>query len=509
MEKETRRWPIALIVIVAVVIISAAMIYSYREAPGRLPVSAISDSSGGAIIAWQNEDGIYAQHINPSGQPLWEKGDLLVSKVRATFDIYSPPQTYSTLTADGSSGAIITWEDRSQLLGDRDDPGYYDPVPVYSQRISSNGELLWGSAVITGKTERIGGSFPEVVRDGTGGAIFAWNDYKTYYRALHDDYLRLQKLAPDGRPLWGDEGVLVITSSPYRPLTEEEIASGIKGTIGRSRPTYYGRHTMVSDGAEGVIVFWEEEEADNSNTIYAQRVDGESNPVWPEKVLVGTGQSYSIQSVASDGEGGAIIAISGSSPEAAYVQRLGGDGELLWSGGGTIIPSEYSPNMISDGLGGAILFRSKVDPPGGPPWERRHSLLVQRLNQDGQTLWQEKPVFTTERDQYYALDITTDGSGGVILAWRLYRQEFVAYGEVFAQRLDATGNALWLEDGVAVFTDSELEYQGTPKVIGDGSGGAIVIAPAGKSALRGDVVYAQRLDMHGSRLWGSGIRIDR
>jgi len=59
--KEKRRWPLALVVITAVVIASAAMIYSYRDAPGRLPVSAISDGSNGIIAAWQKDEGIYAQ----------------------------------------------------------------------------------------------------------------------------------------------------------------------------------------------------------------------------------------------------------------------------------------------------------------------------------------------------------------------------------------------------------------------------------------------------------------
>jgi len=508
-EKERKRWPLTLIIIAAVVIVSAALIYSYRDSPSRLPLSAIGDGSGGVIIAWQNENGIYAQRVDASGRPLWGEDGLLVSQVQADFDIYGTVQTYFTLTADGTGGAVVTWEDRSQLPGDRDDPGYFGPVPVYSQRISSDGELLWGDGVATGKTRRIAGKFPQVVLDGTGGAVFAWNDYSVYHRGLLDDYLRLQKLAPDGTPLWEDEGVLVVASSPYRPITDEELASGIKGPTHRSRPTYFGHHTVVSDGASGMIVFWEEEEADNSNTIYAQRVNGEGNQVWPERVLVDAGQGCSIRSVISDGEGGAILAIVSNIPAATYLQHLSGNSELLWDGGKANIPSQYAPGMVGDGLGGVILFWNKADHPSGPPGESTHSLIVQRLNREGESIWQEKPVFTTEKGQYFSTDMTADGTGGAIIAWRLYREEFVAYGDILARRLDAGANTLWQEGGTVVFTDPDLKYKGTPVVINDSAGGAIIVAAVGKGALRGDMVYAQRLDIDGNRLWGSGIRIDR
>ena len=62
--------------------------------------------------------------------------------------------------------------------------------------------------------------------------------------------------------------------------------------------------------------------------------------------------------------------------------------------------------------------------------------------------------------------------------------------------------------GIAVFNEPD-KYQANGALISDGSGGALVIAVAGNNALGGDMVYAQRLDADGNRLWGNGIRIDR
>ncbi len=464
-------------------------------------MSAISDGSGGVIIAWQEKQGIYVQRISASSQPLWKDGGLLVSEAGAKLDPYGPPQTYFTLVADGTGGAIITWDDKSSRPTDWNDPSYFDPIPFYSQRISPGGEFLWKDIVIaSGDAELYGGEFPVVAADGTGGAIFAWNNYKTYFRGLHDDFLRLQKLAPDGTRLWGDEGIILVSSSPYRPLTDEEKAAGIKGTINRSRPTYAGRQDIVSDGDGGTIVIWEEEGEHNLYGVYAQRLDSDGNPSWNERVIVGN-WSYQYNSLSSDGSGGAIIALTSGDIGAVYQQHISGNGELLEK-------KEYSSNTISDGFGGSIRVRVEADPSLGPPNQKRDILYVQRFDGGGNPLWPEKRVIATlERYQLGNPEFIPDDKGGVILLWQL-QKELVSYGGTFAQRLDAEGNILWGEKGLAVFNTPD-KYRGNAVALSDGSGGAMVIAIAGRNALGGDMVYVQHLDTAGTRLWGDGIRIDR
>ena len=113
-------------------------------------------------------------------------------------------------------------------------------------------------------------------------------------------------------------------------------------------------------------------------------------------------------------------------------------------------------------------------------------------------------------NQHYQLgnlEYVADGTGGIILLWQ-FQKEYVAYGGTFAQRLDAEGNIRWGETGIAVFNEPD-KYQANGTLISDGSGGALVIAVAGNNALGGDMVYAQRLDADGNRLWGNGVRIDR
>jgi len=490
--KEKKRWPLTLVIIAVVVIISAAIIYSYRDAPGRLPVSAVNDGANGIVVAWQNDKGIHAQRVDSSGQVKWQNGGVLIASC--------PPGSGYDLQSDGLGGAIITWSDRSGIPDDHDDPAYFDPVPFHAQRISAGGELMWSDTLVSA------GRKWQVVPDGTGGAIFAWNNYQIYSRALHDDFLHLQRIAPNGTRRWGDAGRLIVASSPFRPVTPEETASGVKGTSTRSRPTYEGTHYIVTDGAGGIIVLWEEDTGYEDDRVYAQRLDSGGNYVWPDKV---TTAATDLISAESDGEGGVKIGTpqltSSSAGTVRVYAHISGDGEVLptsaWQPGIT--------RVIDDGLGGSFRVRIEEDPPFGPPLDRMTILYLQRLDEQGQALWPEKCVITPgEKQQFRDLEYIADGTGGIIVVWQL-QKDYVLHGNIMAQRLDAGGSIRWGEEGMPVFNLPDIKYQVIVAAFSDGSGGATVVAVLGKGALSGDMVYIQRLDTDGNRLWGGGIRIDR
>jgi len=486
-----KRWPLALVIIIAIVIASAAIIYSYRDAPGRLPVSAVGDGSNGIIIAWQKDGGIYAQRVDSSEQIKWQKGGVLIGEC--------PSGSGFTLQADGLGGAIITWNDRSGVSGDHNDPTYFDPVPFHTQRISAGGELLWSDTLVSA------GRKWQVVPDGTGGAVFAWDDYETYHKGLHDDYLRLQKIAPDGTRPWGDEGRLIVASSPFREVTPEETASGVKGIATRSRPTYEGIHYIITDGAGGVIVLWEEDTGGEDDRVYAQRLDSEGHYVWPDRV---TTAATDLLSAESDGEGGVKIGTPQFADRNTGMVRvyahISGDGELLPT-------SEwvYRDGSVQTVLGDSFRVRIEEDPPSGNPMERRTIIYIQKLDETGQPVWPEKRVINPpEKTKLRNINYLSDGDGGVIIVWQL-QKDSLPYGNIMAQRLDSSGALRWGEEGMPVFDIPGTKYQSGVTTLSDGSGGIIALAVLGKDGLSGDMVYAQRLDINGNRLWGGGVRIDR
>ena len=485
--KQKKHWPFTCGIIAIVVIVSAVIIYLYHDAPGRLPVSAVSDEAGGIIVTWKNNSGIYAQRIDSSGQIKWQEGGMRI--------IDCPPGIGFDLQSDGLGGAIVTWNDSSDIPDDHDDPAYFDPVPIHAQRISAGGKLLWSNTLVSA------GRKWQVVPDGTGGAIFAWDRYRTYSRGLRDNYLCVQRIAPDGSRLWGDEGLLIVASSPFRPVTPEETASGVRGTSTRSRPTYEGEHYIVTDGAGGVIVLWEEDTGEEDNQVYASRLDNDGNYVWPDRVITTATQLISAE---SDGNGGVKIGTpqitSSSVGTVKAYAHINGDGELQPL-------SAWQPDItraVSDGVGGS--FHIRVDERiTSSPRTLHYTYYIQKLDESDQIVWPEKLLFT-EGINIDAVEYIADGTGGLNIIYQSQRDSFPC--SINALRLDADGTINRSEKETPVFNLPDIKYQAIVDAFSDDSGGAYIVAVIGKSALSGDMVYAQHLGINGSCLWGDGVRVD-
>src|SRR5690349_19290792 len=91
---------------------------------------------------------------------------------------------------------------------------------------------------------------------------------------------------------------------------------------------------------------------------------------------------------------------------------------------------------------------------------------------DGKPLWTGDVALNTDTgnqgmSSIYApgVDMVDDGAGGAIVVW-----ENSYYGNVQAQRVDATGKPLWAAGGVTIAPIEAFEMG--PHVASDGAGGA-------------------------------------
>ena len=121
---------------------------------------------------------------------------------------------------------------------------------------------------------------------------------------------------------------------------------------------------IISDGAGGAIVTWEDYRSGSDYDVYAQRVDASGTVLWTtDGVLLctATDSRYSPW-IMSDGAGGAIIAWydgrNGSDYD-VYAQRISGAGILQWTTYGVAVCTEtddqWGARMVSDGACGAII----------------------------------------------------------------------------------------------------------------------------------------------------------
>jgi Secretion system C-terminal sorting domain len=272
---------------------------------------------------------------------------------------------------------------------------------------------------------------------------------------------------------------------------------------------------IASDGAGGVFITWQDDRS--GITIYAQRVSAAGNILWtsngiPIDSLFVDAQYAPV--ITSDGAGGAIIAWlddPGDSSGYAYLyaQRINSSGSMQWTSKGVQVDTTQAsiqslPTIASDGNGGAVLAWQRVSSKG------IMDVCAQRINASGAIQWQKNGIVVdtglgnlSERPI-----IINDGAQGAIVAWTRYREtDSPASIRIYAQHIAAAGTVLWTTNGIPVCPAPPAIYaQMLPAMISDGTGGAIVAWADGRIDPASE--FAQHIGANGVIQWGSGAPID-
>jgi hypothetical protein len=110
------------------------------------------------------------------------------------------------------------------------------------------------------------------------------------------------------------------------------------------------------------------------------------------------------------------------------------------------------------------------------------------------------PVCTATGVQADAVALA-DGAGGCFIAWDDARS---GSPKIWAQHLDATGNATWAANGINVCNQAGSET--LPQIVTDAAGGCIIVWQDTRSIP--SMVYAQRLSGSGAAQWaGAGVAL--
>jgi hypothetical protein len=338
---------------------------------------------------------VYVQRVNVAGVPQWTADGVALAVLPGSQD---DPR----LVSDGGAGAIVTWEDARS--GEND---------IYVQRVNGVGVPQWtaggvGLCVLPGVQKNA-----TCTTDGAGGAIVTWRDARS---GVGTDDVYAGRISPSGAPLWAANGVPICTA----------IGKQAHGTI-------------VSDGAGGAFIAWDDKRAGNYE-VYAQRINSAGETQWTADgvAVCAAPNDQDYPSVVRDGSGGIVIA---------------------WSDARTGVTDIYA---------------QRLNPTGVPQWAANGVAICAAAG------IQSSPT------------VASDGAGGAIIAWQDARSGF---GDVYAQRVNASGAPQWTSDGAAVCAATGAQQ--FPQIVPDASGGAILSWEDARSGLNFDI-YAQRINGSGS-----------
>jgi hypothetical protein len=425
-----------------------------------------SDGDNGAIIAWwdyrTDVGDIYAQRIDKNGNVLWNTNGVAICTTRYQ-------QSTPKLIPDGKGGAIIVWDDQRT--------GLYSGN-IYAQRVNPNGQVLWTT---NGIAVKAGSAYtPYMATDGAGGAIIAWRDDRVSMDAA-DVYA--QRIDSSGNIMWTSTGVAIATAASMQYPS-----------------------CIVSDDSAGAIIVWTHVRADATTNIFAQRITAAGTKMWNAAGVTIANLTTSSQtpSMQPDKQGGVFIiwtdSRSSTGNRVVYGQHLNSSGVIRWTANGVRLSSETQDlygfhNFIVDGsnnlIYGFYISVSYYD----------QSLYAQRISNNGTVMWDTLglPICTLKWGRY-SPEIINDATGGAIMTWYDDRtSETASYPsylyDIYAQRVDTSGNILWSANGVPVSTANSSQV--TPKIIPIDGGGAIITWADYRGGYNYDI-YAQRLNASGT-----------
>jgi hypothetical protein len=327
----------------------------------------------GYAVSWQGPqfDGgnTLVQILTPAGDPVLQSGGLLVTDAQLTssFEDYG-------FDVDPSGNLLVAFRDSSA-----------GAVTIRLQKVGPDGSMPWGINGVEVPGGPAGAAdaphAPGVLclPDGTYVVRFT-RGVTTSTATSRACY---QKVSADGQLLWNG-GQAVVLAPATNGYTAADMAPGDDGSVLAFHYTI-GSFTV-------------------SRLVMVQKLDGATGePVWNggasvQVQLTSTLQIGNFPQVISDGAGGALVSwYETSNPLQCFVQRVSGDGAMLFAPGG-------------------------VTPTNGPiPGRQRTSPNV----------WFDGTTETT----YMVWSETNSGQGA---------------SGISAQAFDSTGNRLWGDEGVQI-----------------------------------------------------------
>lgn len=159
--------------------------------------------------------------------------------------------------------------------------------------------------------------------------------------------------------------------------------------------------------------------------------------------------------------------------------------------------SQSAHRIIHDGKKGYFVvwhdFRNNTNTGG--------DIYAQYFNAEGNPQWGTNGTLVCNASGHQvAPKVTLDGSGGIIVSWEDYRNDY-ANSAIYAQKLNSNGVPQWTTNGVAVHntpgSDNECGW-----IVPDGSGGAIIASD------NNDNGVVNRINASGTLPWGSAVNFN-
>ncbi len=324
---------------------------------------------------------------------------------------------------------------------------------------------------------------PKIAATSDGGCYVAWYDHAS---GNYDVYM--QRLDPQGNPVWAENGLLISNHAQSTWITDWDL--GV-------------------DSTNSAIVVFNDIRTDPNWDIYAYRISPDGEFVWGADGIAlsaaGNADFEADPSVAISSGGNVLIAWQGvgsNGYNAVKIRKLTLEGTDFWSPSTISITSTYGndyPRIVpaeNDGFITCYVVRQ-----GSQYWSPRH-IYMQKFDASGVAQWAVNgvPVYVGNGVGIQVRPfLLADSLGGAYCAWYDSRSGSILHA--WAQHVLAAGTVAWTANGVqADMNTSRMQMSPTASRVAGSQDLILFYLETNQTQTTFSIGY-QRISAAGARLW--------
>lgn len=412
-------------------------------------ISTVGDKKGGAFIVWQDSktkdrSEVLFLHVNKDGETSFRSDGKAVSQsLENKFD----PKIQLLKSGD----LLVLWKENISPTTSE----------IFIQKVTSKGLRLWSEYGI--QITRLNKEIKEYTlnTDANGNAIitFITKDLNSANNSLY-----IIKLNSSGNIL---NGPIQVLSSADIKLSDSKIHP--------LKDNSFYLNWLETKESRAALYFGKVEITDDSIQIQKKNISKTNENVLSfESALVGN-ELY-------------VIWYSQEKQKTIYHQLISSEGKFIWGQEGKLLTTKRGQNSYPQ----FDIFNRNIFVTWVNDFENDRNIYAQLFDLKGNKLWKESgmPVIEYEGDQF-GQKVVSDKRGNFIIAW-IDRRFTKQFGNIYAQKLNSSGEIQWTESGIdlGTYSNSEKSYL---NLVPDEQGGAIAIFKdkrEKKSEIFGQKIYS-------------------
>ncbi len=364
---------------------------------------------GSSYLAWLSASSfhVYLQMLDPTGVPLFGTGGLLISDHpnNSWIAVY-----HLNLIADAEGNAILSFVDTRT-----------DTWNVFIYKISPDGEFLWGDDGIQLSQGAADNISPRLTLLSDDAIVVSWC---ADYSVIH-----AQKLTPEGVTAWGDAGLII-----------EDPDAALENPL----PLPAENGAVILRWIRQTGPYWA-----STSEILQQKYDANGDAVWAAPTAVSGpvtlpmgNWSQQLIGYAVGGSYSAWTILTGTN-QSAFAQSVSQEGNTNWGSGVELstLDDHFRTNPVITNAADTHELTAVWSQANGS--QSQHGIYAQRLSVAGGRLWGNSGIPVVPlNSQYSYLDISIAAfDEDAVLVY--LQQSGASQGNLFATRMDATGNFMW------------------------------------------------------------------